>query len=231
MLDIVAETPQALIKYADFVSEASEVPFLLNGQEMSVRIAAANHIAEVGLIDRAIYNSINYTIGDKEIEAIKKTGLRAAIVQAFNPRNPRPEGMISILKGNTKKGGLLEETYKAGIEKPLIFMPVLDVPSIGSGARGVYLAKEEFGMPTGSAPIGVVGRWNKIEKFGQYAKKTCRAGATALAQTLGANFIIYGSVAKARELFPVCAMVNTIIAYNARNFGIKPLTRDHPLYK
>ena len=231
MLDIVGETAEALIRYIDFVSEVTDVPFLINGAEASVRISAALHAANVGLQDRAVYNSINYTLGEKEIEAIKETGLKTAIIQAFNPSNPLPDGMISILKGNPGNKGLLEGALKAGIEKPLIFTPVLDVPAIGLGARGIYLAKEEFGLPTGTAPVGVVGRWKRIEHFGGYAKRVCRGGATTLAQSMGADFIIYGSVAKVRNVFPVCAMIDAIIAYNARIYGIKPLTKDHPLYK
>jgi tetrahydromethanopterin S-methyltransferase subunit H len=231
MLDIVAKNPRALIKYVDFVSEVTDAPFLINGQEMSVRVAAANHTVGVGLQERAVYNSINYTLNEEEINAIKETGMKAAVIQAFNPRNPRPEGMISILKGDAEKEGLLKRTYRAGIEKPLIFMPVLDVPSIGSGAQGIYLAKQEFGFPTGTAPIGAVGRWSKVEELGHYAKKTCKAGAAALVQTMGASFIIYGSIAKAREIFPVCAMIDATIAYNARTLGIQPLTKRHPLFR
>jgi len=107
----------------------------------------------------------------------------------------------------------------------------LDVPGIGSGAQGTHLAKQEFGFPIGTAPIGVVGRWSKVEKSGLYAKKTCRAGAAALVQTIGANFIIYGSIAKAREIFPVCAMIDAMTVYNAKNFGIKVLTKTHPLFR
>ena len=231
MLDVVAENPDALMKYIDFVSEVTEVPFLLNGQELSVRIVAANHVVEVGLQEKAVYNSINYTLRDEEINAIRETGLKAAIVQAFNPRNPRPEGMISILEGDAEREGLLEGVSRAGIEKPLILMPVLDVPSIGSGAQGIYLAKEEFGMPTGTAPIGVVGGWNRIEELGRYAKKACRASAAAIGQVMGADFVIYGSVAKARDIFPACAMIDAIIAYTLGNCGIKPLTKRHPLYR
>jgi len=231
MLDVVGETAESLIRYIDFVSEITDSPFLINGAEMPVRVSAALHAANVGLQDRAVYNSINYTLGKEEIEAIKETGLKAAIIQAFNPSNPLPNGMISILKGSPKNKGLLEGALKAGIEKPLIFTPVLDVPAIGLGARGIYLAKEEFGLPTGTAPVGVVGRWKKLEHFGGYAKMVCRGGATTLAQAMGADFIIYGSLAKARNVFPVCAMIDAIIAYNARIYGIRPLTRNHPLYK
>lgn len=225
MLDVVGENSKALIRYIEFVSEVTSVPFLINGPEKSVRANAAKYAVKSGLKDRAIYNSINYTLGDEEIKAIKETGLKAAIVQAFNPKNPSPQGMILILKE------LLDGASKAGIEKPLVFMPVLDVPSIGFGAQGICLAKEEFGMPTGTASVGVVGRWSKVEELGQYAKRLCRAGAATIAQAMGANFIIYGSAAKARDIFPVCAMIDAIIAYSARNFGIKPLTKNHPLYK
>lgn len=231
MLDVAAENPEALIKYIDFVSEVTEVPSLINGPDMSVRIATANHTVELGLQEKVVYNSINYMLRDEEINAIRETGLKAAIVQAFNPRNPRPEGMISILEGDAEREGLLEGVSRAGIEKPLILMPVLDVPSIGSGAQGIYLAKEEFGIPTGTAPIGVVGGWNRIEELGRYAKKACRASAAAIGQVMGADFIIYGSVAKASDIFPACAMIDAIIAYNARNYGTKPLTERHPLYR
>ena len=231
MLDVVGETAEALIRYIDFVSEVTDTSFLINGAEMSVRVSAALHAANIGLQDRAVYNSINYTLGEEEIEAIKETGLKTAIIQAFNPSNPLPNGMISILKGSHRNKGLLEGALKAGIEKPLIFTPVLDVPAIGFGARGIYLAKEEFGLPTGTAPVGVVGRWKKLEHLGKYAKPVCRGGATTLAQAMGADFIIYGSVAKARNIFPVCAMIDAIIAYNARIYGVRPLTKNHPLYK
>lgn len=231
MLDVVGENSKALIRYIEFVSNITDSPFLINGPSASVRVEAANYVREVGLQKRAIYNSINYTLNDWEIEAIKETGIKAAIVQAFNPRNPHPDGMIQILKGNSEKEGLINRALRAGINKPLIFMPVLDVPSIGFGARGIYLAKEEFGIPAGTAPIGVVGRWSKARGLGKHAKIACRAGALALAQSMGSNFIIYGSLSRAKSIFPACAMIDAIIAYNARNFGIKPLTKNHPLYK
>lgn len=231
MLDVVGETPKALIKYIDFISGITNSPFLVNGPEMSVRVEAANYVTEAGLQDRAVYNSINYTLGEEEINSIRETGLKAAIVQAFNPRNPCPEGMLQILRRTPEKEGLLASALRAGIEKPLVFTPVLDVPSIGFGARGVYLAKEEFGMPTGTAPIGVIGLWSKVKKLGEHAKRTCRAGAATLAQAMGADFIVYGSIAKAKDIFPACAMIDAIVAYNARNYGIRPLTKNHPLHK
>lgn len=232
MVDVVGETVEALNKHVDFVSEVTEVPILMNGPSVSVRVEALKYAAEIGLIDRVVYNSVNYTLNDEEIASIRSSGATAALVQAFNPRNPRPNGMIEILKSGWEGGkGLLAAASTSGVEKQLILAPVLDVPSIGFAAQGVFLAKREFGLPVGTAPIGVIGGWERLRDLGRYAKKTCRAGAAALAQSMGADFILYGSLAKARDLFPVCAMIDATIAYNARTLGLKQLTRNHPLHR
>jgi tetrahydromethanopterin S-methyltransferase subunit H len=225
MLDIVGENSKVLTKYIDFITNITDVPFLINGPNSSVRCAATQYAIEIGLKEKAIYNSMNYTLGIEEIAAIKSTGIETAIVQAFNPKNPRPQGMISILEE------LMNGIKKAGIIKSLFFTPVLDVPSIGYGAYGIRLVKEKFGMPTGTAPIGVIGRWNRVKTLGPYDKKISRAAAATLAQSMGVDFLIYGSLAKAEDIFPVCSMNDAIIAYNMMNFGIKPITKNHPLYK
>jgi len=230
MLDVVGENSKSLIKHIEFVANITDSPLLINGPSASVRVETANHMREIGLQERIVYTSINYTLNEWEIRAIKETKVKAAIIQAFNPRNPYPDGMIQILKGSPGKEGLVAEALRAGIEKPLILMPVLDVPSISFAARGIYLAKENLGLPTGSAPIGVVGKWSKIKGLEDNAKIACRSGALALIQTMGANFIIYGSIAKAKYIFPISAMIDAIIAYHARSLGIKPLVKSHPLY-
>ena len=48
---------------------------------------------------------------------------------------------------------------------------------------------------------------------------------------MGVDFLIYGSLAKAKDIFPACSMNDAIIAYNMINLGIKPLIKNHPLYK
>jgi tetrahydromethanopterin S-methyltransferase subunit H len=230
MLDVVGENSKALIKYIEFIANITDSPLLINGPSAPIRIETANYVREAGLQERVVYNSINYILNEWEIKAIKETKVKAAIIQAFNPRNPYPNGMIQILKGASGKEGLVAKALRAGIEKPLLLMPVLDVPSISFAAHGIYLAKENLGLPTGSAPIGVVGKWSKIKGLENNAKIACRSGALALIQTMGANFIIYGSIAKAKYIFPICAMIDAIIAYHARNLGIKPLVKTHPLY-
>lgn len=231
MVDVVAETSEALERYIDFVSEKTDAPLLINGPNAEVRLKAAMHAREVGLIDRAVYNSVNFTVTEEEIEKIRGIGLGAGVIQAFNPRNLRPEGMLKILRGDDETEGLLSKAFRAGIEKPMVLTSVFDVPSIGFGVEAVHMVKSEFGLPAGTAPVGVVGTWDRVRELGRDAKRVCRAGSAALAQSVGADFIIYGSMAKAENIFPVCAMVDAAIAYNAKNLGIKTLSKNHPLLK
>jgi tetrahydromethanopterin S-methyltransferase subunit H len=141
------------------------------------------------------------------------------------------KGMIEIIKKDSETG-LLIDSQKAGIERPLLLAPVYDVPSMGLGIKGVHLLKTEFGFPTGIPPIGIVGVWDKIKTLGKDVKKSCRASTLALSQYSGSDFILYGSIAKAPDLFPVCAMVDIVVAYITRQaYGTKLLTENHPFYK
>ncbi|RJS85668.1 hypothetical protein CW702_00845 [Candidatus Bathyarchaeota archaeon] len=225
MLDVVGETVEALCRYIQFVSDLDDCPLLVNGPTYNVRVSAIRFAAEIGLEKRVIYNSINYTFNEDEAEAIREAGVKTALVQAFNPGDPRPKGMVSIARK------LLRLARNAGVEKTLLLTPVLDVPSIGLGAAGLRALKSEVGLPTGTVPLGVIGKWRETVRYGEDAKRLFRAGVLALSQAMGADFIIYGSVAKAEHVFPICALIDALIAYNARLQGFKILTRDHPFYK
>lgn len=227
MVDVVGKTSKALIKYIDFVADITDTPLLINGLNAEVRLNASKHAISIGLNDRIIYNSINYTLNEYEIKSIREVGIKSAIIQAFNPHNPLPNLMVEVLKGEK---GLIEKAKRAGISKMLILTPVIDIPHIGCSAKGIWLIKEKFGLPTGTAPIGVLSKWTKANEFGKDVLKLCRAVPLAICQTMGANFIIYGSLAKAKNIFPAVALADAIIAYNSRFMGVK-VSKEHPINK
>ena len=225
MVDVVGETDQALIRYLDFVSKVTDAPMLLNGPTPTVRMKAAEFAAEIGLLDRIIYTSINFTVKQDELRFIKEKRIRSVMIQTFNPKNPMPSGSLAILQ----REGLLEQAQKHGVTKPLLLPPVLDVPSIGLAIETVRLLKEKFGLPVGVAPCGVIGQWAKGRE--KSLKKICTTGVLGLVQSAGADLIIYGAIRKAPYVFPVCAVIDAIIAYTSRIYGIGPLTKEHPFYK
>ena len=229
-IDIVGQTEEALIKHIDFVAELTENPFLIDGPSPAVRIPAVKHCVEVGLGERAIYNSIDENVTEEEIEALREQGLTAAVVLAFNSLDPRPEGRVKLLKGSRGKIGLLEAVSRAGVKKVLVDVAVLDPPSIGVSARTIHMVKSRFGLPTGCAPSNAVTTWKAVEMLGGYARSTCIASSHAILPAFGANFLLYGPIRYAEMVFPACAMVDAFIGYDSRWRGIRP-RKKHPLYK
>jgi tetrahydromethanopterin S-methyltransferase subunit H len=230
IVDVVGSTYEALIRYIDFVSRVTRSPFLVDSPSSTVRLKAIEHCMEVGLGERAIYNSIDENVKPEELEALKELGVKAAVVLAFDSSDPRPEGRIGVLKGLKGRKSLLEAAEMAGVKKVLVDTAVLDAPSIGISARTVYAVKSEFGLPAGCAPSNALTTWKALRKMGPYAISTCIAASHAFLSVLGADFALYGPIKYAETVFPACAMVDAFVAYEGRWRGIKP-ERSHPLYR
>jgi tetrahydromethanopterin S-methyltransferase subunit H len=233
MLDVVGTHERALKNYIDFISNLTNEPFLLNAITSNLRIKLLKYIEEIGLNDRIIYTSINYTATKEEFYAIKLYKIKSALIQSLNPRNPRITGMIDILIGKNGNMGLIEMAKKFGVKNLLLFTNVFETPTIGIASRGIYRLKNLIGLPTGTAPVGAVSKWcvgNNLFK-GKF-KEACESTGVTLAQAMGADFIIYGALKKAEYIFPAAAIVDAMISLNSRiTFKIRTTEKNHPIYK
>lgn len=230
ILDVVGSTSEALVKYIEFVSRVTQSPFLVDSPHSDVRLHAIKHCVEVGLQERAIYNSLDENVKTDEVDALKDIGVDAAVVLAFNSSDPRVAGRMKILSGSSERKGLIKVAEEAGIEKLLVDTAVLDAPSIGTSARTIYMVKSEFGLPSGCAPSNAMYAWKTLNQLGPHAVTTCRAAAHAFLPVLGADFVLYGPIRYAEMVFPACAMIDAFVGYDSRWRGIRP-TPPHPLYK
>jgi len=232
MLDIAGTNKLTLQKCIDFVAGLTEDPFLLNAPT-NIRISLLKYLEEIGLIERLIYNSINYTVMDNELLTIKKYNVKSALIQSVNPRNPKINGMLDILLGKDENNGLIKKAQTAGIRNLLLFTNVFELPTIGIASRGIYELKQKFGFPTGTAPTGIIGRWClKSSTFSGDFKKACETTGLTLAQAMGADYLIYGALKKAEYIFPAVAIVDAMIALNSRiSFKYKIINNEHPIKK
>ena len=232
ILDVVGLNSEALIKYIDFVSKATEAPFLVDGPSAQVRMPAMKHVVEVGLKDRAIYNSLDYHVKPEEVSMLNELNVESAVLMAYNPRNVWSEGRLEILRGYEGQMGLLEAAEKAGIRNLLVDTAVLDVPSIGHAAKAIYLVKSEHGLPTGCGPSNAITTWKRLKKeYKPFAYHACLAGSAIVNIMAYANFLLYGPMEFAETVYPACAMTDAIIAYAARKLGTRPKVSNHPLFK
>lgn len=231
LIDVVCNSIESAQKYIDFVSEVTDTPISIDIWNPKIKIKVLNYIAEVGLENRILYNSIYFPKED-EIEAIKESKIKASLLLAYNLKDRSPRGVLSLLKGSKDQKGLIKIAEEAGIEKLLVDTTIFTyIPSIGAGSKACFMVKEELGLPAGGSPGNATTVLKKLKGMKFYAKAV-KAASQVVPLVMGADFLLYGLIESAPWIFPACATVDAMIAAEARvEFGTKTLTENHPLYK
>lgn len=226
IIDPIGETGAALINYISFCAALTNAPILVDSPVPAARLEVLRHFAGSDIMPRLIYNSIAEDYTEQELACIKECGVKTAIVLAFSTAAMRPKDRIALLN---KK--LLPAAKQAGVENILIDAGVLDIPSVSWAARTIYEIKEMFGFPAGCAPANALFMWEKVRQHGTTAFQAAAISVYALAQAHGADFIFYGPMRFAPWVYPACAAMDAMLAYEGRFSGIRPATNNHPLFK
>ncbi len=235
---IVGETPESIKRYIEwFVDICDDIPFLIDSSAGDVRAAAATYVSEIGVADRAIHNSINASIGEAEINAIKESDMDSAIILAFNATDPSVKGKMEILEtgGTGQEKGMLTIGEECGITRPLIDVAATPLGA-GSGAtmRCVMAVKGKLGLPAGGGFHNMASAWDWMKKYkkeNRDAYPPVDIGTNLVAQALGADFLLYGPIENATKVFPAVAMVDIMLAETAHDLNIETKTEDHPINK
>lgn len=235
---IVGETPEAIKKYIDWFVEIDDTTaFLIDSSAGDVRAAAARYCTEIGVANRAIHNSINASVNEEEITAIRESDLDAAIVLAFNATDPTVKGKMDILEigGTGQEKGMLEVAKDCGITRPIIDVAAMP-PGAGSGAtiRSIMAIKGHLGLPTGGGFHNMASAWDWLKKFKKEHKEAYMPtdiGTNLVAQVVGADCLLYGPIENAISVFPAVALVDIMLGETARELGINIAVESHPLNK
>lgn len=228
IVDVVGETTKALVKFIEFVAEYTDSPFTIDSSHPNVRIETLREVAKMGLVDRAVYNSLDEHSTDSELEALGNAGLRNAVVLAFSQRYLYPN-QRKMLLNNPDGNGLLDRINRAGVDQCLIDVGVLDIPSIGWSGE-VINALKETGYPCGCAPSNAFHSWKGF-KGQNIAHTAAKVSMTTLPVAYGANFLFYGPIRNAEWAYPAVAIADAMIAGGARIHKIRPCLDTHPLYR
>ncbi|MCX6699805.1 MAG: tetrahydromethanopterin S-methyltransferase subunit H [Methanomicrobiales archaeon] len=169
-IQIIAEYGEAFESYFNwFDSIDNKTAFLMDSSAPAALIHACKYVTEVGLADRAIYNSINGSILPESIEALKNSDVNAAIVLAFNPGDPSVAGREKVLTeggvaGQTK--GMLQIAEECGITRPILDTAATPL-GLGSGGsyREILACKAIHGYPTGGAYHNMTVSWTWLKRW------------------------------------------------------------------
>jgi len=160
---------------------------------------------------------------------LKASGVKAAVLQATNTRNPSIAGRVQVLKDSAEGPGLITVAAKAGVKKLLVDTSVLDTPDIGVAARTVFEVKRQTGLPAGLGPSNAMSTWKQLRKFEPEVLKGCDAATQAFPIAMGANFILYGPISNAKYVYPACALAAAYVEYAMRQESVRPVLAKRPL--
>lgn len=225
IVDPVAAFSEAIVKYIDFIADTTDSPFLIDGITPDVRIAGVKHVQEVGLQNRAIYNTITPETKPEEIACISESKINSAVILTFNAKNPSLHGRLDVLDG------LLNVAKQAHIENFLVDAAILDIPDPGPVARAIYIVKEKYGLPAGCGAHNAIDLWSTRKKLDPLTYLTCSIVANVIPISMGANFLLYGPVRNASKIYQPVAVADAYMAYAAmQESGLRPAT-NHPIFK
>lgn len=231
VLHLYARTPEAFGRYLDFIEGMWFGPLILDSADPETRIGMADLVSEIGYADRCIYNSVGLGMTDREEKALANSEIDSAILLAYNPADSSVEGTIKALeKGGAGRGvGLIDVARGLGMKGLLIDPGVVPLgDGAGRSLRSTVLAKARFGLPTGSGIHNAVSSWRWLRSKEKTARYACDAASAGLEILAGGDFVLYGPIERAGEVFPVAAMTDILVSEAVKDLDVWPAA-DHPI--
>ena len=226
IVDVVGSYPDTLVKECEYIADMTDCPFLVDGLNDSSRIPAMAGLKEIGLLDRAILNSIDENTSNESVNRLKEIGVNHAVLLTFGNRSIFPHQKLQLLQEK-----LLVSAEKANIKNTIIDTAVLDLPSVAINVETTRLIKEELGLPTGFAPANAVYGWDYVKKYGESSRCGAIASIMTYCADAGSDFILFGPVKFAKCVVPSIAMISGINAYYRKRILRKPISDQTPFKK
>jgi tetrahydromethanopterin S-methyltransferase subunit H len=208
MVAMVANTPDEAKTYIDFYLETTDMPFAIDMWVAEKRAKATEYVAELGLQDKFLYNSI--TPWDKDIKGqvnrLKDLGIKHVIVQAFDDTDQTPAGRLKSLESILAQGA-------DGFETVIVDTSVMNLPSTSFSVLANRLIKEMHGLPCGSAYSNGTHMWKESrEAWGLDGFRAMDAVAQGMSTALWSDFNLYGPIATATRIFPAVATAHILLS-------------------
>jgi len=225
MIAMVANSADEIKTYIDFFIDATDMPFAIDIWMQKTRLAAAQYVAELGIQDRVLYNSI--TPWDEDIESqvaeIREIGIKHVVVQAFDIDDKGPNGRVKSLRK------MLPLVAKGDFESILVDTAVMNLPATAFSLEANYLIKKEFGLPVGLAPANGTYMWRgKAPESDKSKFPAIDAGVHAIA-ALASDFIFYGPTTGSSRVFPAVAVASSMLSALAYGESGSISEHAHPL--
>ncbi|MBS3937696.1 MAG: tetrahydromethanopterin S-methyltransferase subunit H [Peptococcaceae bacterium] len=226
---LVANTAEEMKRYIDFFVSVSDKPFGIDMWVQEPRIASVRYVAELGLMDRLLYNSI--TPWDKDIPGqvtqLKELGVKHVVVQVYDDNDPTPQGRLTSFRK------MMEAIGTDTFPSVLVDTSVMNLPATSFSSVANRLIKEEFGVPAGLASSNGTFMWKSArEMWGSEGFSAMNVAAQAISTMFWSDLIFYGPQVTAPRIFPAVVSATLLLATLVyQETGRLPSNPEHPLYK
>lgn len=221
-MDVIASTPLAMRRYLEFISEYSELPFVIDSSVPEPRLEGLKFCAENNLLHRAIYNSISEDSSNEELEALSEYPPAGIILMAINQDDYSPVGTLKLLEE------LLPSLRKKQIQNLMVDVCVLDQVSLKAATEIAQAVKEKYSLPTGGAPCNGIYMWEELKALPTALFETGLATSIGYATSRGFDFAFIGP-AKNIERSALAAAVSAVYDGYALLQKQTDLPEEHPL--
>ncbi|MEM4848951.1 MAG: tetrahydromethanopterin S-methyltransferase subunit H [Ignisphaera sp.] len=219
MLDVVGSSPEAIIKYVEFIANVTQAPLLVDPLgDVAVASVALRYVKEVGLTDRAIYNSLTAKSKDEEYKILQENKIDKAVLLLYTDKILDVESRIKNLEI------ILSKTRQYSIDKFLVDTFVMDLPSLSAAMKTAIDVKKRYGLPVGCGAHNAVSAQRKAfkERFGIEWVKTMELISNLAPIVIGSDFILYGPIEVSNEVFAAVYTIYSSYRYLKRfNLGIQ----------
>ncbi len=225
LVGLVANALDEVKTYVDFFVSVTDMPFAIDIWVQKTRVAAARYIAELGLQNRLLYNSITPWDADieEQVAELKELGIKHIVIQAFDMEDKGPNGRVTSLQK------MMPIVEKGNFESILVDTSVMSLPFTAFSLIANRLIKQKFGLPVGCAPANGTYMWKKaVGEAGANRFPAVDAAIEAIT-AMGSDFIFCGPLTGTIRVFSAVAAASSLLATLAYAEGAPLPGEDHPL--
>lgn len=225
-VDVIAASEEAMEIFIPFVAERTPLPILINATEPDARVAGLRKAAEIGILDRCIFASLNEDTEDHELDALKEFRPAAVMVLALDISDISPEGTIAAIKERYRP--MLDEI---GQDVPIIDVGAMDPPSIGISIRSIEAVISEFGYPAGCAFSNCFPQWTGLRSLGREWVHLSLGTSLVAVRAAGGTFLHYGLIESARVAAHAAGTAEVFYGFAAQDLDAATLPSPNPLQR
>ena len=208
MVAMVANSADEMKTYIDFYTSVTDMPFAIDIWVQKTRLATARYVAELGLQERCLYNSITPWDEDipSQVSEIRELGIKHVVLQVFDNDDKGSTGRLKSLDS------LMPMLEKGDFASILVDTASMNLPAMGLSLKANHLIKQKYGLPCGFAPSNGSYMWRKAASEEQRPSFPALDAGTHAACAVLSDFLFYGPMSGTRRVFYAVAAATAMMA-------------------